>query len=373
MNIKWIKTIVLILVFAGLTTILSTCGGNPAGVPAPPVEMPSPIVLKFVEPADLKIDLSTISMAAPSINVYDAVGIGGQYSDEIGLFGPSSVQIADYVIARVLTGISEIAIPVNDTTLTFEDYVTFVTPSSGIDLLSGTHHVEIDFADYDFNGDGVNEGCSGHTAMIPICVRFWLDGDPFMSMVIEQFSYIGDPNVVTADQTIGIGRFRTYVPDLNGDAQSFAVNYNNETTDQKLVELFMKATIADRPWGASILQRIDMHAELSQRGAYATAKKGVNMSASWGFSDRADQTLQYLGLYLEGNDFWGGSFFTDMMWFSADVENFTNVCARISTGNAAEDPTICDTLGISVPGVAFTRPLVDADVEFYDFPLTPTF
>ncbi len=83
--------------------------------------------------------------------------------------------------------------------------------------------------------------------------------------------------------------------------------------------------------------------------------------------------FRYIGRFIEGEDFWSGSL--DAASGTTYVPpSISNVCARISTGDAAEDPTICDSLGISVAGIPFVDRTTPADVAVQnDFPATPTF
>ncbi len=201
----------------GLSLVLWGCGG--AGVPVPPVETPSPIVLKFVPYEDIRIDFSTISSAAPAAALaVKAVGAGGDYSAEI-TFGPNVLQgLFEETLSLVMGPLTAFEIPVSETTITFE--------ATGI---------KIDFGDFDLNGDGVKEGCSGHTAALPVCARVWTDEGAgytrYAAWVFEAYPTEGNP---------GKSRVKFFDTEPDGDFFSFAINFDHRDGENKATEVLFR-------------------------------------------------------------------------------------------------------------------------------------
>ncbi len=354
----------------GLACVLVSCG-SPAGVPAPPVEMPSPIVLKFVEPSRLQIDFSTISAApAAAIDVYEAVGSGGTYSSAIAL-GAANVDAYFQRLTLLLNGIGSFEIPVSEVTTTFISQVFCGDGGFDTEGTPGTTPctIKIDFGDFDFNADGVKDGCSGHTAALPICARLWVDDVRYLAWVFDTYP----------DDTIpGVGRFKLFEPEEAGGQLVTAFHYDQRDLENRVHEAFARMTIPQAP----LVGIGDGHMEIAQIGPAATALKRINSySTTYGTENGVpmpayDGSLTYLGQYKEGSDYWSGSFAATGVYrgMLALPPDFLNVCAVISTGNAAEVLGICDDLGISVVDIAVVRPLVDSDISMPpDFPEAPTF
>ena len=349
------------LFLAGSVFWCAACA-SPAGVPAPPIEVPTPIVLKFVEPQDLAIDFSTIAPAAtPAIDVYEAVAAGGRYSDEISL-GYTTTYMMNVWIRSVLQGISQIEIPIGETITTYAATVIFL-PSAGV-LLAGTHDVKVDFGDYDWNNDGTPEGCSGNTAPpLPICARVWLDGVRYLAWVFDAYNYDDDPTTIEAnDKNVGAGRFKAY-NDVVELALPITIMYDHVDPLDILSEFFLRE-------GTAVAEGQSQHVDSRQTGPVDAPIKYLNFSTFWHDPDPAlDMVMQYIGKYKEGEDFWSGSLNTTDPRF----DNFSEVCAQLSTGTAAADQS-CNNLGISVAGIDFVREATDADFAYpAAFTVAPTF
>lgn len=354
---RWFIAAVLLSLF-----VLGGCGG---ASPAPPVETPLPITFKFVSGDDLRIDYSAIS-AATTPSVSKAVGPGGEYSDAIAE-GPEWEALHAELLQAFTEDISALDIPVGTTITTFESIVEGET-------------VKIDFADFDYDGDGVKEGCSGSTGALPVCARVWINNKRFLATVFQTFPLVGDP---------GEGKFRVFAdeefdPTLGISEGFIALTYDYKDPEDLFLEAFdyifwPEFDLEDGSDPATDVLTL-FHLEMRQKGPEDTAIKRLNLrfDISFSLTFSLDLTFRYLGQFKEGQDFWAGSVIDQMFLeglFDTRYGEFFDVCARISTGDAVEPElaNICNDLGISVAGIPFIRPTDRSDVELYDFPETPTF
>lgn len=352
--LKSALTILLLGLSAGCGTAgpgTRVSGGNPATPPAPPAELPS--ALRF--PSDLGINVDKVA-SQPSPGALEAlVGPGGQYSDIISA-APNLVQTFNQFVKTLLQPVSQSDIPVSTTT-TFE-----------FTALLGTLNVDVklDFADFDLDGDGHTEACAGHTAGLPICYRIWLNGQQFMAGLFTKFPTAGNN---------GAGFFRAigHSPAQgSGGAHDVytGVVYDHEDPMAKSTEFFQRGVLSGDPVDQRDPKIPDQHSIVSQDGPDATAKKRLGFSSSEVETSPGvtEPPGQFLEQWREDQDFWSGSFFQE-----GEPFNFTDVCAVISTGNAA-DVVNCQDLGIDVAGIPFIDFLTSDDVSFpADFPVSPTF
>jgi len=352
----------------GGTTVV---GGNPAAPPAPPAELPA--ALQY--PSDLSISVTTLesSSPSPSENAPPAlVGSGGQFSDEIS-FGANLAGILNQFVNILLQPLPEFEIPVSTKT-TFEIKFPFDDPIRPTGIPQ-TIDIKIDFSDYDFDGDGLKEGCVGHTAGLPICYRIWFDGQQRMAGIFTDFPTAGNP---------AAGRFRILLhePAHNEDSAIdvyFGVVYDHRDPEHKSTEVFERFESAGEPVDVKNPNVADECIFVSQEGPDATAKKRLALSAQ-GFPTSfpgvtgEPNSVQYLGQWREDNDFWSGK----VARINIDIQEFhdPNVCAFISTANAS-DRGNCQDLGIDVDDpveIAFIDFLTADDVRLPDdFPTSPTF
>ncbi len=366
--------------------------GAPAGPPSPPVEVPSPVVLKFVEPADLSIDFGSISKVTtdPAGNLAVKVVNPGDDVTELIQFGPGFLDAIDGAfIAPSFRSISELQVPLDATITTFSDTVTF---SAGADFLAGTHEVKLSFADFDFDDDGATEGCSGGTGSTPICVRFWLDGERYLAWVFDELARDDDPATAENEATVGRGRFKVYADDVNGFQVAFLISYAQDAATETLtVEQSMREVNVNKVEcpGVEIcypIVAIDWHFVQQQIGPPASAFKNLNYNTHFVIEETPDNyagegDLAYLGQFVEGSDFWSGSVFRDGVGDFAPIDE-SDVCASISrfptffVGTAVTPETCEDIAGtdIRVRTTAFVDPFDPADVAVpTGFPAAPPF
>jgi hypothetical protein len=340
---KKLKYVLLLLALPGCP--------SPAGPPAPPAEVPA--ALRF--PATVGVDLTTISAASSSSAL---VAPGGEFSNTITA-GTFATAIVNDQVDAFLKPLNSIEIPVSTSTTHIRQTVTFDagTPSA-VD-----RDVKIDFSDYDFDGDGTSEGCSGHTAALPICFRIWFDGARRMAGLFTEFPTKDNP---------GAGHFKVI-----GEDRFIGVSYNH--ADPKNLETdFSFAELAKPGETFSIDFSETFHIALAQTGPKETALKTVNISAE---SDKGSfqvsptigtsSPFQYLGRFLEDADFWSGK----TVDAAGDVGTFENICAEISNG-AKADRDNCLRLGIDVGEIPFLDFVTDKEVlppSTANFPAGPTF
>ena len=184
----------LLILGLGATGALSACSGggvpgdtNPAAPPVPPAEIPS--FLTF--PESVAINVDEIQPAEGTSALQAQVSEGGPLSDDI------------------ITGFEE-------TELTGSSPEGTIPPQ-----------FKIDFADFDLDGDGVNEGCTGCTCpagcdvecpeeadpsdLQPICVRVWAaregEGNFFPALAgrLDLFPIRDDPTTVADESNPGRG------------------------------------------------------------------------------------------------------------------------------------------------------------------------
>jgi len=368
--IQWLRKAFVLSAVLGMASCSS---GNPASPPAPPAELPS--ALRF--PSDLGINVDKVSSQpssgalasftsisesrAAGSGLAALVGAGGQYSNFISA-APNIVQTFNQFVNILLQPVSQSDIPVSTSTTTFE--TTFNNVSSGESVA-----IKIDFADFD------SQGCVGHTAGLPICYRIWFNGQQFMAGLFTKFPTAENP---------GAGRFRVighspaHGPEPAHDLY-VGVLYDQDDPLAKSMEFFERGVLAGDSAGERDFTIPDVHADVSQAGPDATAKKtlGYSASALENSSGVIEPPGRFIEQWREDSDFWSGSFFQQ-----GEPFNFSDVCAVISTGNRdplddpndSSDPNNCTDLGIDVDGTPFVNLVTTADVALpADFPLSPTF
>ncbi len=352
-----------------MTIVIAHCGA--AGPPAPPVETPSPVVLKFVEPDALKIDLTAVSASAtPDISKF--VDPAGEFADEI-VYGYASTEgFYDNVLGAGLAGISKMEIPVDVATTTFEATVDFGRRLGFTgDVLEGVHDVKIDFADFDWDNDGANEGCSGHTDGLPICARIWVEQDGvferYAAWILESYP----------DDTLGpgSGRFKIYFTVMPENVRNLIrVDYDFDDPLAVFTEFSNQGLFGDDTGLAG-------HGLISSTGDPATALKRIDYSITADTDGPGGPTLwefefNYLAQFREGYDFWSGSIVDGAQYSLTDLDN---QCARISTADGVAEGECADVGGLdirvgTVASDPFIAPMDPADVAIPDdFPELPTF
>lgn len=314
----------------------SESAGNPAAPPAPPAEVPAALVF----PQSVSINVDKVRAGAPGPSLSALVGAGGEFSNEIS-FGPNVVFLENSILDGILGPLHELEIPVSRDVTNFHKIIRV-----GDRLVA----LKIDFSDYDFNGNGVEEGCSGDTAALPICYRIWADGRRVLAGMFEKtFPVPGNT---------GAGRFVGVPVDTDFDFTHVpAAVYDHRDPLKKTTEMFI--VFPDEA------DTVFPHALVTQVGPEESALKTVNVNSG-------DDVFRAVGRWFEDEDFWIGSF-EDPFDASPDFDQFENQCAVISTG-AAAPPEACESLGLDISTVKPVRPTRFQDTLFpADFPERPTF
>jgi hypothetical protein len=383
----------LLFALAAIPLFQHGCGGksSPAAAPGAPIEIPAPAVLKFVNYDGLNIDvtsittsvlepnkllLQTFDKANPTQNVLYFIELGPDYwTNFMNMF-----------LKPVLTGIQKFDIPIS------KDTTTFSTTADLGGAFAGTRGVKIDFTRFDYNGNNKDDDCSGNTAELPICVRFWLSDDKlenysrFIGGVFKSYPYyVSNPNI---PDVIGEGDFKLLAGCFDGYQSTFAYNYGDKPTDNlKNIEYFFQ-TLADdqcqKPPCTGLFCDLfafdewDSHSKLSQQiGSQGSIFKSLNLVAQLYFPSASEFDLSYIGQYVEGGGLWSG---TVLLQVDNASNGITNVCAKLPSGDVTF-PDDCLTVGpdrfpVLIGETPFVRPWQPTDTAFPPlsvFPELPTF
>ncbi|HEX5035956.1 MAG TPA: hypothetical protein VFX30_02220 [bacterium] len=363
-----------IAVLLAAVALVAECS-SPGAPPRPPAEIPGLVAF----PQSVEIDVSTISSGAVPAALSTpkaAVGAGGEFSSAITT-GADLIRTIYKVFVEIgLRPLTRVQAPVDPTVTRFEATVTEgATPGD----------FKIDFADFDLDGDGASEGCTGCTcptgctgvscpasapleSLKPVCYRVWFreeGGSSFtrlMAGVFERLAVADDAATPEDENNPGAGRFRRFGFNFGDVSSDFASFYDFLDPDDPLnrsSEVFLK-TVTEDPGGAITTFN---HLDAVQIGD--APQKTVRVTAG-AASSPPNEVFKYRGGFREDEDF-----------FSGVIQNPSELlefCARISTGDAAEDPGACDALGISVVPLPFLNFASEDDVAVpAGFPETPTF
>jgi len=391
---NWIKNLGLLLFFC----FISGCPGSPA----PPVEIPP--ILSF--PATVGIDVSAISGAsAPAASsalrssVRLQVGAGGEFSNLIAL-GGTTFSVFNQFLDDLLLPLQSVEIPTSPPRTTFEGVINIpgILPQ----------RVKVDLADFDLDGDGQPEGCTGCScplgcsesscpleapvsALKRVCYRVWIQ-DPssglferFMAGFFDVMPTRDNPETQVNEENPGKGRFRLGIenePVEEGNQDLFfGVIYNHQDFSKpldKITEMFVQDHRFDS--AENRVEANDVHALVNQQDALGKGdpralEKTVKLDMrSFPQTDENPGTVRYIGRFRDDFDFWSGTVLVKGLENGQPkTVSFENVCARISTGNAASSSN-CEDLGIDVTGEQFINPVIPDDVILpADFPLVPIF
>ncbi len=362
-----------------LIPLLAACAGttgagsNLAAPPAPLAELPNFLTI----PSSVEIDTSKTASSPGSVMAFDqanqanlalmvvkdAVG-PGIYGGAIS-FAANVSRFAHDHLNSVLLPLNAIQIPVEATRHHMDTVIS---------IGSVTYTVHLDFRDFDIDGNGVSEGCSGNTAQLPICVRAWIFDFPLAPGAYTKF-FAARFDAFPTESNPGAGQVRGH--DLNLFQFQVRADYDHVDPENKFTDVFMglifdpdNPTNPD-PSGPDTGLIARFRAFVSQLGPDATALKTANgTSPDFELSGPGFRGSGF-GRWLEDKDFWLGSFESDDPLFIAPQYHFSNLCALISTGDAAGDQGICGANGLKISDLDFLPAPVKEDVQFFDFPAAP--
>jgi len=261
-------------------------------------------------------------------------------------FSANLVFFANTRLAALLGPLSTILIPV-DPALTRMESVIFIGTKPYI--------ARLNFGDFDLDGIGGPESCSGHTAALPICVRVWVDDG-----VVERRLFAARFDEFPLPTNPGAGSLRG--EDLTfgavGSNVRIAANYDHLDPENKFTDSFFGGLIETPSLPPEVF--LPIRAFVSQLGPDPTALKTSNGSAQ---DPLATSYAKGFGRWLENDDYWLGSFESN-----DPPTQFTNQCVRISTGEGVDFDAFCGPLGLDLTGLAFLPFTTAADLIFFDFP-----
>lgn len=400
-----------ILIITGL--LLGCAGLNPASAPAPVAEIPSALSL----PESVAVGTPEVAPAGGAgvqlkfasrlVNFVKGIvqDVGGEFFEAI-IFGFNINQLTDAAVSGVLGELSQLEIPLNPVTTTFEAADAFLGST-----------VKIDFSDYDYDGDGATEGCTGCTcptgceapcpteapieALSPVCYRIWSDFNndpgvftPFMAGVLDLVPIKDDPNTPEDEENPGVGTFRLRVVNIPGapgeepeQVTNVGSNYNHRNFDRPLDEiteyfLYIDEASAPMPPDATVSHVLVQQQAIGDVNDESMLLKTIQESLNQPVGDNTDSNLQYIARYRTDFDFWSGTFLDNLQFSVAtafavppDIDNFVAACAQLSTAIGVDQNT-CIDLGIDVTDVPFLSLVFPDDPEVNlpaDFPPTPPF
>lgn len=351
--VKYLKNIGLLLVFLGAVVGFAGCPQS-ATPPSGPAEIPGPAALQF--PSSVTIDVTTTSTGELA-GLKTFFTASGEFSDEISI-GSDLVLFVQEFVNHVISseGILGGVVVAIDPSIT---YFTTTVPGTS-EFLPG-EEVKIDFAKFSSAKSETNE-CSESTAGDIVCYRVWVAGQRFLA---------GFFTSLPTEAHNGAGHFWFVPPEVlfpEGEKpteQIFQMGLSWDHTDpaDKTTEMFFGGGLK----GTTSAQ--NGRGFLRQQGADAsTAVKTVKATAS--FSDFGGQSgnMKYVGRWKEDEDFWSGK--VDFEFGPMSQENL-DICARLSTGNGADD---ANCAAIDTDDEAFLDLASPEDFTFpTDFPSSPAF
>lgn len=314
-------------------------GGNPAAPPGPPAEIPTALQI----PKDLSLNFEKVQAEAPAasespaaLTSKSAVAPEGEFSDEVEGTTETAQFFAD-ALSGLLDPYNQFLIPVGTNITTFQG-VSVVQVSGKVELVE----IKIDFADFDFDRDGKTEGCSGHTARLPICMAIYADGVPQIAGVFTAFPTQINPG---AGRLMGLNL--THAVFLFPKGDFIGINYNfSNPAEGKTVEFLVRGN-PDNPLSEKGLR---FRMSMDQQGPEETSLKTVNIHFE--MDDGEAQTLQAVARWREDQDLWSGTFNREPD--DPDLSDLTEQCVNLLTGDGVAQSE-CVDLGIDVGGIPFVE------------------
>jgi hypothetical protein len=241
---------------------------------------------------------------------------------------------------------------------------------------------KFDFADFDLEGDGETEGCTGSTCPVngasgacpsetevsrlrPVCLRVWLDDERFLAGVLDTLAStanagIGDFIVSDISPVTGRGVTNALLP--------HAVSYDHQDPNNKSTEVFRSIVNLDPAQTESLA-----HGLVDEIRDGGRVQKTVNFDAR-AVSVSPPTSVQYLARFVEAEDFMGLHTLTTG-FFDDFLELTPPICAQISSATEAPQGE-CEDRGTDVNGIPFVDPATDVNLSLPPpsvFPVNPTF
>lgn len=387
---------VLLLFIVGLSKCASN--PNPGVAPAPPIEIP--VMLNFA--TSVKVDASEIkSTAAASLSAGKATYTPAQIETTIKLGGDLAAAVnlfSEVPLAVFRSGDNRISVPTNP------NYNQCQFDSSGASCngskIDGSkiNPIKMDFADFDLDGNGANEGCSGSTCPIncnavsycpvnsdgtfgcptqtstaadikPICVRLWLknvdagdtDYKRFIGMRMDRIpcsvrtgalTCLSQAEIDAADssqvvQNPGLGEYRATITFYN--QQESSINVDNARNVGVVYDHFDLAASADVNKKSIDVNLKELKNLAGSQELLATTKTRsiVNQETITGSTNvrkkvTEDNTFSDTYTLFGGNTFLqylaqfleNGNYWSGTVHSSAGDIEFTALCARLTASGS---------------------------------------
>lgn len=340
--------------------------GTGIATPSGPEEIPGPTALRFPSSVTIGVDTIQLSNSGHSSlalkDMVAALGASGEFSDEIDESGQVATAIQgeiDQVFSS--TGIlGGIEVEIGDTVVNF----TSTVQSASQDFAG--EELKIDFAKFT-SSKSETEACSGSTKGDLICYRVWVSGDRLLA---------GFFSTLPTDTQEGAGQFwfksgekLTAGHELPAEADQVSVDWDHTDTAGKKTEI-NTGEISGGPSDGSL--RIIITQSGAEESTSIKTVEERDLTPNRG-SGKA-KGYQSISRWKEDEDFWSGKFIHTVVNLSTGKEEDkgnSNVCARLSTGNAVVD-SFCQS--IDTDSEDFIDPASEEDFTFpSDFPETPTF
>lgn len=389
----------LILFFALSLAVFEPGCFSGATVPAPIVEIPSAV--NFPESVGIDVSQAVGSRSGSAVRNVSQFKLQAitDFSSIISL-GPLLFNTFNVLLDQFLAPLSDLEIAVSPSVTNFEGPMSF---ASDVVVLA-----KIDFSDFDLDGDGVGEGCTGCTCpagcapalsecppaiplenLAPICYRIWIrdvgqkEFVRFSAGRIDRYATRDNPDTPVDEQNAGNGSFRLGVTTEESGKVTplqFGVYYEHRVDQDPVgrkTDFFVEDQNIDKETGMSSLDQV--HAFVTQsKPTVAQTGQSLQKLVKLDFRTSPDPIelpaiTQYIGGFLDDFDFWSGTFNLQDTEGTTPPLTGENVCALFSTGGETSRQNCLD-LGIDVGGETFIRPADSNDVAFpADFPESPTF
>ncbi len=376
-----------------LVPLLTHCLGTSAP-PAPIAEIPAFLVF----PSTVSISVDRIEAEASPPALKNAVASGGTYSELIALEAEIA-ESTNLINDAILSAVGGVTVPITSPVRHYD--------SKTDSKFTKKNPIKIDFGDFDLDGDGLDEGCSGCTCPVgctsdelagfggfcptspsskpsakPVCFRLWLDDGStgnYERFVAGAFNEVpldsdGDGDI----DTTGAGSYRGHIvtegDPLNTDG-SLGVVYDHTDSDdplKKFTDLSLVNLITDAAEGTPLLSS-RVHSRTDQEAAVAEASPEQlkkTLKVDYELDDAAEEILfefiNAVSQFRDDGDFWIGTIDGHLGSLAEDQ------CVDLRTGNAAPAGE-CEAIGISVEGETISR-AKNEDVAFpneTEFPPNP--
>jgi hypothetical protein len=335
-----------------LACLLLGCGGGGGDAQDPAGNTP--------DAPDTLVLPQSFSIAASSAALTSGSGSSpSNYSSAISE-GAGLAAESEQLLTFLLSPFQNLKIPVGSATTQHQSTLT-ITNGSG--TKSVTLAAAVDLSDFDLDGDGNTEGCSGHSAALPICLRIWLDGERFLAGRLDAFPGATSP---------GAGRLtirKTSTMPAGEDGMGVSVIFDH--TDPNNISSEMFWGMPSNEMGSEQIVAV-RHVLLTKTGEPTAAVCTLNLADEMAVT--GTNTLRYLVRYRVDQDLWSGSVEAQGMFSSMlGIESFDDVCVDSTTGQQVAD-TLCTAAGISISGLT-SVPIAGPDSVALpaDFPSQPTF